>query len=76
MVVAAGYSSRPVPLLFKEKWRRKRDSTEAQRDDEPELRRPQGKQRKATHKKITLSATSRKQQRKNEKSQVQVYLQT
>jgi len=31
--------------------------------------------RRATHKKITLSAPCRKQQRKNAKSQVQVYLQ-
>ena len=49
------------------KWRRERDSTAEQRDDEREHRRPLVEKRRATHKKITLSAPCRKPQRKNEK---------
>ena len=44
-----------------------RDSTAEQRDDEREHRRPLVEKRRATHKKITLSAPCRKPQRKNEK---------
>ena len=64
-----------IPHFWQKKWRRGRDSTRAQRS-EREHRRPSVEKRRATHKKITLSAPCRKQQRKNEKTQEQVYLHT
>ena len=51
----------------------RQDSTRAKRS-EREHRRPQGEKRKATIKKITLSAPCRKQQSKKKKSQGQVTL--